>query len=355
VRIRAVSTVEEGIDPAYAVGQREARRAAIDFALEVLTSGEEDGPCTPNSLPEQARRAARAGISLDAMLRRYILGYAAFNEFIIIEAARRTSKVSDLEPVLRGYSTAFDRLVTAVMEAYVSERTRLERTKSGQRLRRVEALLAGEEESSSEFDYDLSGAHLGLIASGETASSVIRKLAAKLGSRLLLVEETQGRVWGWLAPNQGFDLATIASRLSEAEGIGSVGLGAPADTICGWRLTHRQAQAAFLVAERSRRRIARYDEVSLLSSVLRDELLISSLRKLYLDRIDSSREEGRMLKRTLRAYFAAERNVSSAAISLKVKRHTVRNRIRVVEERVGRSLLDCSAELELALRIDELS
>jgi DNA-binding PucR family transcriptional regulator len=60
------------------------------------------------------------------------------------------------------------------------------------------------------------------------------------------------------------------------------------------------------------------------------------------------------LRQTLRAYFECERNITSAAAALAVDRGTVANRLRVVEEQVGRSLNDCAVDLQLALGLDEL-
>jgi DNA-binding PucR family transcriptional regulator len=60
-----------------------------------------------------------------------------------------------------------------------------------------------------------------------------------------------------------------------------------------------------------------------------------------------------VLRQTLRAYFAAERNASSAAAALGVARHTIENRLRKIEERLDRRLSTCLAELEVALRVEE--
>jgi DNA-binding PucR family transcriptional regulator len=56
-------------------------------------------------------------------------------------------------------------------------------------------------------------------------------------------------------------------------------------------------------------------------------------------------------RRTLRAYFAAERNVSSAAAALGVRRQTITSRLHVIEERLGRSLGVYATELDAALRL----
>jgi DNA-binding PucR family transcriptional regulator len=61
------------------------------------------------------------------------------------------------------------------------------------------------------------------------------------------------------------------------------------------------------------------------------------------------------LRQTLRAYFASGGNTSSAAASLGVTRRTVENRMRVIEDELGKPVSTCAAELELALRLDALS
>jgi len=118
----------------------------------------------------------------------------------------------------------------------------------------------------------------------------------------------------------------------------------------GWRLTHRQAQAVLPIARRSGKSCLRYADGALLASLLQDDLLATSLQERYLSPLASERDGGR----TLRAYFAANRNASSAAAALGVNRYTIANRLRIVEERVGRSLASAGAEIEAALRLHDL-
>jgi sugar diacid utilization regulator len=94
--------------------------------------------------------------------------------------------------------------------------------------------------------------------------------------------------------------------------------------------------------------------VALLASVLNDDALAGSLIEIYLAPLGGSENGGAILRRTLRAYFAAERNASSAASALGVTRHTVQNRLRTIEEKLGQSLRTRQAELEVALRLEEL-
>jgi DNA-binding PucR family transcriptional regulator len=78
------------------------------------------------------------------------------------------------------------------------------------------------------------------------------------------------------------------------------------------------------------------------------------LRRNYLAPLESDRDGGTAAKNTLRAYFAAAGNVSSSAAALGVSRQTVRSRVTAIEDRLGRPLETASAEIQTALRLDEI-
>lgn len=130
--------------------------------------------------------------------------------------------------------------------------------------------------------------------------------------------------------------------------------GEPAEGLDGLRLSHRQALVAFPVALRGPERIVRYRDVALLAASLENDLLMTSLRRLYIDPLERERDGGRAVKDTLRAYFKAAHNISSAASVLGVNRHTVSARLRMVEKRFGRSIEDLGPDLEVALLLDDL-
>ena len=81
----------------------------------------------------------------------------------------------------------------------------------------------------------------------------------------------------------------------------------------GWRLTHREAQAALLVAQHSPQPLTRYLDVALEAAALQDDALADSLIERYLLPLDDMRIGGQAARRTLRALFDTEYNVSSAA------------------------------------------
>jgi DNA-binding PucR family transcriptional regulator len=76
---------------------------------------------------------------------------------------------------------------------------------------------------------------------------------------------------------------------------------------------------------------------------------------IYLAPLAAERDGGAVARRTLRAYFAAERNISSTAAALGVDRRTVRNRLRAIEELLGRPLGEAAPDLEVALRLEQLA
>jgi hypothetical protein len=354
-RVYSVSDPLEVSDSDYAQGLRTAVATALDYGLSAIEHGEKRAPPVPPELLAQARLSARSGVSLDTVLRRYFAGFALLGDFLIQEA--QDGGLFDgatLQRMMAGLSGILDRLVAVVSDEYARAAHGASGSTEERRASHVRRLLAGEFLDASELAYDFEAQHVGFVASGPGAEEGIRELATALGCRLLLIRPEQETRWGWLGSGKAIDPSeaeAFACRELPAEAV--LGIGEPADGIEGWRLTHRQARATLPIAQGGRERVVRYRNVALLASILQDELLIASLRRLYLEPLAEERDGGETLRETLRAYFAAERNVSSAAAALGVTRKTVTNRLAVVEERLGRRLGSCSVEVEAALRLDE--
>lgn len=354
-RVYAVSDSGGTINPEYAEGLRVAVSAAIDYGLAAVERGEERSPPIPAVLLVQSRLAARSGVSLDAVLRRYFAGYAVLGDFIASEPNVGDSLgVDGIHRIGRDQAAVFDRLLAAVTEEYTRESKGQPDSAEARGAERVRRLLAGELLDTSEFAYEFNAWHLGVLAAGPGALEAIRDLAKCLDRRLLFISEGEGTIWAWLAGRQ--TLATEEALVyAEDPQVGTViAFGEPAHGLPGWRLTHRQAMSAMTVARRGEGGVVRYADVALVASMLQDDLLATSLRELYLVPLSKGPDGGETLRETLRAYFSAERNVSSAAAALRVKRHTVTNRLRVIEKHLDRPLSTCAAEMEAALRLEEL-
>lgn len=229
------------------------------------------------------------------------------------------------------------------------------RTIEQRRVERVRCLLGGASPDAAGFDYPFEGVHVGAVAHGTEARRVTDALARLLDCRHLAVRRDDGIVWAWLGrrepPDQGRLDRLATARLPAGT---ALALGEVAGGVSGWRRTHRQASAAFLIAARRRGSPVRYADVALLASMAQDELLSASLHEIYLVPLRQERDGGATLRATLRAWFAAGRNGASAAAALNVSRQTVTNRLLTVEDRLGRPLASCANAVEAALRLDEL-
>ena len=355
-RISAIAGAVEITDPIYTDGLRAALSIALDYGLAIVECREERSPPIPPALLVQARLAARGGVGLDTVLRRYFAGYALLSDFLVEEAeASELFTTAELKRLLRTQATLFDRLLSAVSEEYRREAQSRPSSTEQRRAERVKRLLDGEMLDTVELGYHLGDWHLGVVATGPGASQALRGLAVSLDRRLLLVHPDQLTAWAWFGGRQRLDIGELHSQLSSSwPGQAILSVGEPAEGIAGWRHTHFQAAAAVLVAQRRSEPVTRYADVALLVSVLKDDLLVGSLEQLYLAPLRSESDGGKAAKKTLRAYFAAGHNVSSAAMALGVNRRTVTSRLRAIEELFGRSLDRSVAEIDTALQLDEL-
>ena len=354
-RVYAISDPHEIADPAYLQGLNAALATAVDYRLAVIELGERRVPDVPTVLLAQARLDARDGVSLETVLRRYFAGNALFGDFLVEEAARAGVPNPALRRLLAAQATVGDRLLSAVSAEHEREAKNRPGNASERRRESVKRLLAGELVDHSELEYDLGAQHLALMAKGEGAQELMRDLAGRLDRRLLAVCREEEPIWAcWLGGRSALPAEQALQALGEIspEAV-LVTVGEPAEGPTGWRLSHRQAKAALPIAERRDPPIVRYADVALLASILHDDLAATSLRQLYLEPLERTRDGGGAARETLRAYFAAERNISSTAAVLSVDRRTVSNRIRAIEELFGRPLHEFATELETALLLDD--
>lgn len=354
-RVYAISNPRDVSDPAYLEGLNAALAAAIDHRLEVLEVGERRAPTVPTALLAQARLDARDGVSLDTVLRRYFAGNSLFGDFLVEEAERAGVPNSDLRRLLGVQATLGDRLLAAVSSEYGREAKSRPSSAAERRRECVKRLLAGELVDSSELGYDLDAHHLALIAKGVGVEKLMRGLAAELDRRLLAVKREEEPVWAcWLGGRHPLYPEEALGALAGGVPDGAfVAVGEPGEGLAGWRFSHLQAKAALPIAEREGEPILRYGDVALLAAILRDDLTAASLRQLYLSPLEQARDGGKVARETLRAYFTAERNISSTAAALGVDRRTVRNRIDSIEALLGRPLQTSAADLEIALRLSD--
>jgi hypothetical protein len=393
-------------DEEYVAGLHAAVGAAVDYGLSGIEDGVGAGRASvsvPREAIAQAKLAARSGVSLDAVLQRYIVGHALLWDYVMEEADRAGPPGGALREMSRAQSMLLERMTAVVAREYGRERERVGRSREQQLVEGVRALLAGEnatdlpqsmgerasDERAVELVYELGAEHLGVIARGAGAPGVLRALAGGLDRQLLCVEQGKGTVWAWLGGQRALQMSDVRHALRAHENpratheeqpssgmsrsrtaperaasartqgrrhssVVMLAIGEPARGLEGWRATHRQAQAALLVAMRRPGPLTCYADVALLAAALKDPTLARELVEIYVAPLAEERGGPSVLADTLRGYLAAERNVSSAAARLKIARSTLEKRLRIAEERLGRRLHPCPVELEIALALDAL-
>jgi hypothetical protein len=354
-RISAISDPAQIADADYMVGLRIAVSHALDYGLEGIERGEKRPLPPPAELLLQARLAARYGVPLETVLRRYVAGYALLNDFVVRAARDLSLRKQVLENVMYMLATQVDHLLAAVCEEFESEEKVQAQVSGTRHVERIESLLAGEPADVHKLNYRLNDWHLGVVTC-DSGVDYIRAVAKDLDRVLLTAKPKEDLVWGWLggrSPVAADELVTGLQRVAPSDL--PFGLGEPGEGIPGWRRTHEQASAAFSVlGSDASRSVARYADICVLIAVMRDHLLVDSLHHLYLAPLEHDRDGGRRARETLRAFFAADGNVSSAAIALGISRQSFSSRLRAIEERLGRSLALCSLDLSLALQLESL-
>jgi AcrR family transcriptional regulator len=113
-------------DREYIEGLRVAGEAGLEYVLTgVELWGRSLAPVPPAVLA-QARRAARAGVGLDTVLRRYVAGHAVVEDFVACEVECEDREdlpleVGALRSVLAAIAALVDRLIRVVSGAYSRE------------------------------------------------------------------------------------------------------------------------------------------------------------------------------------------------------------------------------------------
>jgi PucR C-terminal helix-turn-helix domain/GGDEF-like domain len=354
-RIRQLSEPVGDDDPAYVDGLQKAVAEGVNYGLECVEKGREWSAPIPAGATRQARRAARDGVRLDTVLRRYAAGNKLLEDFLVAEAEEIPGQV--LRQILKDQGPQVDRLMESVAAEYGKERERRRRSSAERFADRVLQLLADDDlEIPRDLNYGFEIWHVGMILVGRGADSAARALAERLGYRLLHIERDQETAWAWLGSTQQPVISKLKLSLQDSLPVKvSMAVGEPRWGLGGWRLTHREAQVALQAMLQKPRAFTRCREVALLVGVLRDETLVRSLVDTYLVPLDGNGNSGQTLRNTLRAYFSTGGNAAAAGAGLGVTRHTVRHRIRTVEQILGQPLHTCWAEFQVALELDELN
>jgi len=338
----------------YLDAQRAALAAIVEYGLGGVEQGDGWEGQVPSAAVAHARYAARLGVPHETVLRHCVAVHTQLEDHVMEEA--ESAGLPGHSAALRGIHTTqglmLGHLIAAIADAYAKEERLARRSPEQRRLDRVRRLLAGERLSMADHGYELGTWHLAVIAIDEEATQALRKLTGHLARYALHVRVSERTTWAWLGGPRRLTFADVTRVLSAlACSRVSLAVGEPASGFDGFRLTHRQAQAAATVALRQPRIPTRFADVALLAPWLKDDGMARSLVEMYLSPLDQA-GDGSVLRETLREYIAAERNASAAAAALGVDRGTVGKRLQAIRH-LG-CPMDRMAELEVITRLAEL-
>ena len=240
------------------------------------------------------------GVSLDTLVLRYIVGHRLLGEFASDEADRAgySSHGHALQQLRRVQEALLERITATIASEYQQERERMERSPEQCRRELIQKLLAGEPVDSTKLNYEFDLWHLGVIAMGNGAERVVGDLANGLGYRHLAVVCGEGTCWAWLGGQCEPAVADVERLLPAEESLNvQLAIGEPHRGIDGWRLTHREAQAALPVALSRSQMLTRCADVPLEAALLQQELLAGLLVKNYLSPLNSQKDGGVVLRK----------------------------------------------------------
>src|SRR5580693_556572 len=220
---------DEGEHAEYIAGLRATVIEALDFIFMAIEQEDVASTSIPSAAVAQARRAARFGVSLDTVLRRYAAGERYLVEFIMEEAKDFPS--DSVRHLLKAHGQLVDRFMATVASEYMDELARATRSPERLQAECVERLLIGEPVDTSRLGYELEGSwHLGMVVMGAGAIKIVTTLAETIGCRLLFIPRGEQTAWAWIGGARPPVIADIERFLAkEGHQDVSLAIGEPAN------------------------------------------------------------------------------------------------------------------------------
>ncbi|MFE3778817.1 hypothetical protein ACFXPA_11710, partial [Amycolatopsis sp. NPDC059090] len=249
--------------------------ASLHDVLDYLADPASGPVRASNEALREVRMAARAGVSLQLLLRGSRVAQSATWDFLLEEAHRLIERDAERIVVLRRASAqhfAWNQIVSdAIVEAFEQESSaNVLQSRERRKLSTLNAVLAGLPVDTAELDYTFDGLHLAARVAGAPSEAVAAAAATKTGTRALVATYPGGDGVFWLPWSARY--GAPAERLGKLDwpagariAFGAVGAG-----VEGFRLSYRQAGDARTVAETLDRSVVWYDEIMLEALAVHD-------------------------------------------------------------------------------------
>ncbi len=326
----------------------------------------------PAAAIEHARRLAQRDISANVLVRSYRLGHQA-----VLKAVLEEIRNANLDPglaldVFDVMSTIsfnyIDRISQEVVEVYQQARESWLENRNSVRITEIRELLAGGDvdidAATVAIRYPLQRSHLAVVLWCDDSEDrlaemerLIQQFAASIGAAdsPLFISVDRATAWAWVAVPAAVlgEAVTWLGSLVPAEGP-YVAVGTPQSGVAGFRLSHRQAEDARIVAVASgpqRRRFTAFSHrgVALAALLGSNVDALSAWATEVLGPLACSTDSDQRLRETLQAFLKAGGSNKAAAQELHLHTNSVKYRVQRAIERRGRPIEDDRLDVEVAL------
>jgi DNA-binding PucR family transcriptional regulator len=326
----------------------------------------------PAAALEHARRLAQRDISANVLVRSYRLGHRAVLKEVLeeIRAAELDPGLGlDVFDVMSTISFNYiDRISQEVVEVYQQARESWLENRNSLRINEIRELLAGGDvdvdAATVAIRYPLQRTHLAVVLWSDDSADrlaemerLIRQFAASIGAAdsPLFISVDRATAWGWVAVPAAVmgEAVTWLGSLVPADGP-YVAVGTPQSGVAGFRLSHRQAEDARVVAVASgpqERRFTAFGHrgVALAALLGSNVEALSAWATEVLGPLASSTVSDQRLRETLQAFLKAGGSNKAAAEELHLHTNSVKYRVQRAIERRGRPIEDDRLDVEVAL------
>ena len=300
------------------------------------------------------RLAFDGGATLRSMLQSFRVGQAvaaeAWTQVLseVVEPAERGAVAAELTAFLFAYE---DRLVESIQTAW--EGLSGSQGSSPVLLQHTRRILEGDLSAAAELDYDLENDHYAAIAWGPDARRELTRIGVSAGGPCLVMRATEDLFWGWYSRREwGSNRLDMDERRAGMRS--GIAIGGPVAGARGFSLAHEQAGDAYVVALRTGRNFAMYEDVSIEALAVQNEAASRRFVAHTLGALGAATRRAEVLRTTLRAYYRHGQNGAATAQDLGVHEQTVARRVLAAGELLGSHPAECRAEIESALRIREM-
>ncbi|WP_205697118.1 CdaR family transcriptional regulator [Conexibacter sp. SYSU D00693] len=310
----------------------------------------------------------RLGEPTSAVERGYRIGqWEIWEQWVV--AATRVADGDDallvellVEPV-RTLFDYIDSILMTVLERYEEHRRELDRERTHQRMLMLRQVLDGSHEPpaaavTATLHYDCLLTHRAVVlaaADRSTAERALERLRVALdASGALLYQESVGGWALWLGRTAAASPRRLRALRHELAGLGlQAGVSEPAAGIAGLRETLHQARQALRIGQALEATTTWFADVQLEALLLDEDARATGFVRSVLGPLAGDDERSARLRETIAAWLETGSHVSAAA-ALGIHEHTVRNRLRQVEELLDAQLLQRRTELAVALRLQRV-